>query len=394
MRVLLDLEGEIIRGTKPVIGYLHTGFEKLYEGKTYHKGVALCDRMDYLSPLIYELAYALSVEKLIGVEVPRRCSYIRVMLAELQRIASHLVWLGTHAMDIGAMTVFLYCMRDRELILNLIEMVSGGRITPSFIRPCCVANDITPEFMQKAAEFTDLFPSRVDEYESLLTNNQIWIDRTRGVAVLSREDALSLGVSGPMIRGSGMQWDIRKARPYSAYEEFDFEVPFSEVGDAYGRYQVRLTEMRQSSLIIRQAVDGMPEGPVYADAPQYVLPADYRQGHFNYPGGLHPVENSRDIGPLKDNIYKGMEELIRHFIIMSQGYRPPAGEAYVPVESSKGELGFYIVSDGSEKPYRVRVRPPSFMNLQALPAMVEGRLIADVVTAIGSIDIVLGEVDR
>lgn len=396
LRVILNLEGESVVGAKPVIGYLHTGFEKLYESKTYHQGVPLCDRMDYLSPLLYELAYALSVESIMGVEVPPRCQYIRVAMAELQRIASHLVWLGTHAMDLGASSVFLYCMRERELILGIIEMLIGARIMPSYIRPCGLANDISPEVMQKILEFIDLFPSRVDEYEDLLTNNQIWIERTKGVGVLTREMAINYGVSGPLLRGSGVNWDIRKARPYSGYENFDFEVPVGENGDSYDRYLVRLTEMRQSNRIIRQALEGLPEGPYYADASQYIPPSmeGDRVGHVNHPGGLAEIENSRDIGPLKKYLASGMEELIRHFIIMTEGYRPPAGEAYIPIESSKGELGFYIVSDGSNKPYRVRVRPPSFVNLQALPAMVEGRLVADVVTTIGSIDIVLGEVDR
>jgi NADH-quinone oxidoreductase subunit D len=394
LRVLLDLEGEVIRDAKPVIGYLHSGFEKLYESKTYLQGVTLCDRMDYLAPLLYELAYALSVEQLAGIEVPERCKYIRVTMAELQRIASHLVWLGTHAMDIGAMTVFLYCMRERESILNLIEMIVGGRITPAYIRPGGLANDISPEFMKQTLEFTDVFPSNVDEYEALLTENQIWLERTKGVGILTREMAINYGASGPMIRGAGIRWDIRKARPYSGYEKFEFEVPIGQSGDSYDRYLVRLVEMRQSTRIIRQAIEEMPEGPIYADAPQIVPPTDGRVNHFNVPGGLVEIEGSRDIGPLKKHLARGMEELIRHFMIVTEGYRLPAGEAYVPIESSKGELGFYIVSDGSSKPYRVRVRPPAFINLQALPEMVRGRLVADVVTTIGSIDIVLGEVDR
>ncbi len=394
LRLILDLEGETIVRAEPVIGYLHSGFEKLYEAKTYHQGVALCPRMDYLSPLLYELAYTLSVEKLIGIDVPERCKHIRIAMAELQRIMSHQVWLGTHAMDIGAATVFLYCMRDREIILNLVEMVTGGRITPSYIRPGGLANDVSDEFVTKALQFMDVVPAKIDEYEALLTKNKIWLERTKGVAVLPADVAISYSVTGPMLRASGVKWDIRKSDPYSGYERFDFEVPVGRVGDTYDRYLVRLEEMRQSARIVRQALETLPGGPIHADVPQYVAPADGRVGHFNEPGGLEEIDGSRDIGPLKKHLAKGMEELIRHFIVMTEGYQPPAGEAYVPIESSKGELGFYIVSNGSNLPWRVRIRGPSFANLQALPTMVEGGLVADVVTAIGSIDIVLGEVDR
>ncbi len=307
---------------------------------------------------------------------------------------SHQVWLGTHAMDIGAATVFLYCMRDREIILNLVEMVTGGRITPSYIRPGGLANDVSDEFVTKALQFMDVVPAKIDEYEALLTKNKIWLERTKGVAVLPADVAISYSVTGPMLRASGVKWDIRKSDPYSGYERFDFEVPVGRVGDTYDRYLVRLEEMRQSARIVRQALETLPGGPIHADVPQYVAPADGRVGHFNEPGGLEEIDGSRDIGPLKKHLAKGMEELIRHFIVMTEGYQPPAGEAYVPIESSKGELGFYIVSNGSNLPWRVRIRGPSFANLQALPTMVEGGLVADVVTAIGSIDIVLGEVDR
>lgn len=394
LRLVLELEGETVVQARPVIGYLHTGFEKLYESKTYLQGVVLCPRMDYLSPLLYELAYALSVEKLMGIDVPERCKHIRVAMAELQRIMSHQVWLGTHAMDIGAATVFIYCMRERETILNLVEMIAGGRITPSYIRPGGLANDVSDDFVSETLAFMDVVPSKIDEYEDLLTKNKIWLERTKGVAVLPADIAISHSVTGPMLRGCGVRWDIRKSNPYSGYEKFDFDVPVGQAGDTYDRYLVRLEEMRQSVRIVRQAMQSLPVGPIYADAPQCVPPTDGRAGHFNVPGGLQEIEGSRDIGPLKKHLAKGMEELIRHFIIMTEGYSPPAGEAYVPIESSKGELGFYVISNGSNHPWRVRVRGPSFANLQALPTMVEGGLVADVVTAIGSIDIVLGEVDR
>ena len=369
LRVQLELEGEEILRATPMIGYLHTGIEKTHEAKTYLKGLPMTDRLDYLSANINNLAYVLSTEALLGLEVPKRAQYLRVIMAELARVASHLVWLGTHALDLGAMTVFLYCFREREQILDLFEMIAGARMMPSYIRPGGVREDVPPGFEEQLGAFLDDFPKRVDEYEALLTDNQIWIMRTKGVGRLTRDQALDLSVTGPSLRACGVAWDLRKTQPHSGYEEFDFEVAVREEGDSYARYLVRIQEMRESVKIIRQALDGLPGPPLNADDPKVVPPP-------------------------KDRLYQSMEALIYHFMIWTEGFTVPPGEAYVPTEGPRGEVGFYIVSDGSPKPYRVKMRAPSFIHLQAFDPMVRGHLVADAVTVIGSIDIVLGEVDR
>ena len=371
LRLILTIEGEIVLKAVPDIGFLHTGIEKTAEAKTYHQVLVLTDRMDYLAPLNNNLGYSLAVEKLLGIEdeINNKIKYIRVLLAELQRIASHLVWLGTHALDLGAMSVFLYCFREREMILDVFELVSGVRLMTSYICPGGLQADLPPGFDAKVREFTSIFPERLQEYHDLLTNNQLWVERTRGVATLSAQDAIAYGASGPVLRGSGVVWDIRKAFPYSGYEQFDFDIPVGANGDVYDRYLVRMLEMQQSLNIVNQALEGMPTG-------------SYR------------VDNPKIVPPPKWQITGSMEALIHHFKLYTEGYRPPAGEVFLRTESPKGELGFYIVSDGSAKPYRMHVRGASFANLEVLPLMVEGKFISDVVAAIGSIDIVLGEVDR
>ncbi len=369
LRVLIELDGEIIVKATPFIGYLHRGVEKLAEARTYQQALTLTDRLDYTNGLSNNLAYCLACEKLLGIEVPKRGQYIRVILAELQRIAAHLIWLGTHALDVGAMTVLFYAFRERETILQIVEHVTGARLTPSFIRPGGLAKDVPEEFEGMVKSFVAEFPKRVDEYETLLTDNIIWRKRTTNVAPLSKEDAISYSVTGPVLRASGVYYDIRKMYPYSSYDDFDFEVPMGRNGDVFDRYDVRIKEMRQSNRIIQQAVEGLPGGPVNADAPLYVAPP-------------------------KEDVQADMASLIRHFKLMEEGFAPPPGEAYGCVESPKGELGFYLVSDGSTKPFRFRIRPPSFLNLGAIPKMIEGQMIADVIAAIGSVDIVLGEIDR
>lgn len=369
LRLVLELDGEVVVKVTPHIGYLHRGVEKLAENKTYHQCITLVDRLDYLAGMSNNLAYVLAVEKLLGIEVPKRAQYIRVIMAELQRIASHLIWLGTHGHDIGAMTPLFYALRERDEIMFLFEMVCGARLTPSYLRIGGLAFDLPDGFETKAMEFIKTFPSRVAEYETLLTKNRIWIQRTKGVGILSREDAINLGASGPVIRGSDVNWDIRKSNPYSGYENFDFIIPTGKNCDCYDRYLVRMEEMRQSAEIVRQAIETLPKGEINAHEPKVVLPP-------------------------KEDVYTNMAALIHHFKIVSEGFAPPAGEVYTSIESPKGELGFYIVSDGTNKPYRLRIRPPSFINLEALSTMVEGKLIADVIAVIGSIDIVLGEVDR
>ena len=371
LRLVLTIEGETVVKTIPDIGYLHTGIEKTAEAKSYHQALVLTDRMDYLSPLGNNLAYALAVERLLGIDdqISEKIKYARVLLAELQRIASHLVWLGTHALDLGAQSVFLYCFRERELLLDIFEYVSGVRMMTSYICPGGLQADLPPGLDAKVKEFTNIFPARLQEYHDLLSNNQLWLDRTKNVGKLSKEDAIAYGTSGPVLRGSGVVWDIRKVFPYSGYEQFDFDIPVGSNGDVYDRYMVRMLEMEQSLHIVDQALEGLPTGP-------------YR------------VLDTKVAPPPKWQITGSMESLIHHFKFFTEGYRPPKGEVFVRTESSKGELAFYIVSDGSAKPYRMHVRGGSFANLQALPLMIEGSLLSDVVAAIGSIDIVLGEVDR
>lgn len=369
LRLILEIDGENIVRMVPDIGYLHTGIEKTYEAKFYAQGVVLADRMDYLSPMNNELGYCLAVEKLLGLEIPAKAQWIRVLLAELTRLNSHLVWLGTHALDIGAMSVFLYCFREREDLLRLFEAVGGQRMFPAYIRPGGLSMEPPLGWFERVSKFIDRFPSKVDEYEDLLTGNPIWQGRIKGVGHLSMEDAIALGASGPTLRASGVDFDIRRDQPYSGYENFRFEVPVSNGCDVWARYVCRVRELRESARICRQALDGMPEGPYRADAPKVLLPE-------------------------RERMKTQMESLIFHFKLVTEGFAVPAGEVYVALESPRGELGFYVVSDGTPKPYRVHVRAPSLANLQTLSKMCEGQLLADVVACIGSIDIVLGDVDR
>ncbi|OFW23776.1 MAG: NADH dehydrogenase [Acidobacteria bacterium RIFCSPLOWO2_02_FULL_59_13] len=369
LRLILELDGETVVHATPDIGYLHTGIEKSCESLTYHQALTLTDRIDYLCPLSNNLCYVLAVEKLLGLEPPPRAQWIRVMLNELTRIASHLVWLGTHAIDLGAISVFLYCFREREEILKIFEMVSGQRMMTSYFRVGGLALEPPSGFLQRVEKFLSYFPERIEEYEGLLTRNRIWMGRTKGVGILSKEDALDLGASGPTARASGVDWDLRRDNPYSGYEKFSFQVPVRDEGDVYARYLVRLVELRESLKIIRQTLDGLPDGPVRADAPGIVLPD-------------------------REKMKTQMEALIYHFKIVTEGFRVPPGEVYQTIESPRGEVGYYVVSDGTSHPYRVKVRSPSFANLQALPKIAEGRLISDLIACIGSIDIVLGEIDR
>jgi len=369
LRVILEIDGENVIRLMPDIGYLHTGIEKTCEAKFYQQVVPLTDRIDYLCPLTNNLCYVLAVEKLLGLEIPPKAQWLRVLLNELTRINSHLVWLGTHAMDIGAMTVFLYCFREREEVLRMFEMVSGQRMMTSYFRVGGVALEPPLGFFDRVRDFAGYFPDKVDEYENLLTGNPIWMMRTKGVGLLTAEDAIALGATGPTLRGSGVDIDLRRDMPYSSYEKFQFKVPLSDQGDVFARYMCRVQELRESIGMVRQALDGMPEGPIRADAPGIVLPE-------------------------REKMKTQMESLIYHFKIISEGFAVPAGEVYQAVESPRGEMGYYIVSDGTAKPYRVHMRAACFANLQTLAKMCEGRLIADVVAAIGSIDIVLGEIDR
>ena len=369
LRIVIELEGETIVKARPDIGFLHTGIEKQAEAEHWPQVTPLTDRTDYLANLINNLGYALAVEKLLQVEIPPMAQWMRVMLCELQRISSHLVWLGTHAMDTGAMTVFFYCFRERENILRIFEMFSGQRMMTSYIRIGGLALEPPRGWEKAVGTFIRDFPSRVDEYENLLSKNPIFLERTQGVGYMTLDDLLNVGVTGPMLRAVGCNWDIRKSEPYSSYEKFDFEVPTKTAGDVYARYQVRIAELRQSQRIVLQALEGMPGGAWKADAPKIVLPD-------------------------REKMKTQMEALIYHFKMVTEGITVPKGEAYVSVESPRGELGYYIVSDGTTYPYRVFMRTPSFANLQALSPMVEGTLIADSIASIGSIDFVLGDVDR
>jgi NADH-quinone oxidoreductase subunit D len=369
LRLLLEIDGETVVRVMPDIGFLHTGIEKTCEAKFYQQVVPLTDRIDYLCPMTNNLCYVLAVEKLLGLEVPPKAKWLRVLMNELTRINSHLVWLGTHALDIGAMTVFLYCFREREDVLRIFEMASGQRMMTSYFRVGGIALEPPLGFFERVRKFVDRFPEKVDEYENLLTENPIWMMRTKGVARMTREDAIALGASGPTLRGSGVDFDLRRDMPYSGYENFKFKVPVSQDGDVFARYICRVRELRESNEIVKQALDGMPEGPIKADAPGIVLPD-------------------------REKMKTQMEALIYHFKIITEGFAVPAGEVYQAVESPRGEMGYYIVSDGTAKPYRVHMRAACLANLQTLPKMCEGGLLADVVAAIGSIDIVLGEIDR
>jgi len=371
LQLILELDGETVVKAVPHIGFLHRGIEKLSEHRTYHQVLPLTDRMDYLAPMHNNLAYVLAVEKLLGIteEIPERAQVVRVIMAELTRIKSHLVWLACHALDIGAMTVFLYCFRERERVMDMYEKISGARMTSNYFRVGGLSADLPDGMEKEIREFIDEMPGYVDTYEGLLTGNKIWQKRIQGVGVISAEDAIDLGVSGPSLRGSGVDWDLRRDNPYSGYENYDFKVAVDDGCDTWARYRVRLMEMRESCKIVRQALDRLKPGPILADCPKICLP------------------------PKKD-VVETIEGLIHHFKIISEGFKPEPGEIYQGVENPKGEVGFYIVSDGSPRPYRMKIRPASFINLQALPKMCEGSLIADVVAIIGTLDIVLGEIDR
>ncbi len=371
LRLELELDGETVVRATPDIGYLHTGMEKQMETKKYQQNIVITDRMDYLNPMGNNLGYVMTVEKLLGItdDIPPRAQTLRVLLTELQRIASHLVWLGTHALDIGAMSVFFYAFREREKILNLYEAVCGGRMTVSYFRVGGLPYDVPPNFTRLTRDILDGLPAAFKEYHQLITGNKIFQGRTRGVGVLSAEDAIDLGVTGPSLRGSGVPHDVRRAEPYCGYETYDFDIPVEQDGDVFARYMVRMREMEESWKICKQALDRLKPGPIKANTPKIVLPE-------------------------RDEMKHQMDALIHHFLLAAYGFSVPAGEAYHAIEGSKGELGFYIISDGSERPFRCHVRGPSFVNMQALAKMVEGQMIADVVAVIGSLDIVLGEIDR
>jgi NADH-quinone oxidoreductase subunit D len=369
LRLELVLDGEMVVRATPDIGYLHTGMEKLFEYKKYQQGIVITDRMDYLNPLGNNLGYVMAAEKLLGLEIPERAQTIRVLMCELQRIASHMVWLGTHALDIGAMTVFFYCFREREKILNLIEAASGGRLTPSYFRIGGLMMDLPAGFERRVKQFTDDFPVALDEFHTLLSGNKIFQKRTQGIGYISAEDAIDWGLSGPCLRGSGVALDLRRANPYTGYEHYDFEVPTEDGCDVWARYLVRMREMKESHKIVLQALARLKPGPTKADAPHVVLPE-------------------------REEMKTHMDALIHHFLIVTEGFRVPAGEVYHAIEASKGELGVYMKSDGGPKPSRVHFRGPSFVNLSALPQMAEGCMVADIVAIIGSLDIVLGEIDR
>ncbi len=369
LRLVVEIDGETVLRLVPDIGYLHTGIEKTCEAKFYQQVVPLTDRIDYLSPMSNNLCYCLAVEKLLQIEIPERAQWLRVMLNELTRLNSHLVWLGTHAMDIGALTVFLYTFREREDILRLFEHVAGQRMMTSYFRIGGVSLEPPLDFFAMVQKLIQRMPAKIDEYQNLLTGNPIWVDRLKGVGYLSAADAIALGVTGPPLRASGVDWDLRRDMPYTGYEKFQFKVPISNGCDVWARYVIRLEEMRESVKIIQQTLDGIPEGPVTADAPKVVLPD-------------------------REKMKTEMESLIYHFKIVTEGFPVPAGEVYQAIESPRGEMGYYVVADGTAKPYRVHMRNPSFATLQALETMCKGRLLADVVAVIGSIDIVLGEIDR
>ncbi len=371
LRVVLHLEGEIVQKAVPYVGYLHRGIEKLCEHITYQQCLPYTDRMDYVAAINNNIGFVLAVEKLLGIEdeIPPRAKVAEVILSELGRIESHLLGIGTNAMDMGAVSAFLYCFKERERVYEILEMVCGARLTTSYPRIGGLPTDLPQNFEEVIRNFIKVFPKTLVEVDKLLTRNKIWLNRTKGVAYISAEDAIDLGLTGPTLRGSGVPYDVRKDIPYLGYEDYDFEVPVASDGDAYSRYLCRLEEMWQSLRIIEQAIDRLPDGPYKADLPDVVLPD-------------------------KQKVYTQMESLIRHFVIVYNGFNAPKGEIYHAVENPKGELGYYLVGNGTGKPYRMHVRGPSFVNMQALPYMVEGAYLADVIAAIGSIDIVLGEIDR
>jgi NADH-quinone oxidoreductase subunit D len=370
LRLVLELDGEIIRQASATIGYLHTGIEKTTEQKKWQQVIPLVERMDYLSAQSNSLAFCMSVERLLGLEVPERVRWIRVLIAELQRINSHLVWLGTHGMEVGAVSVMLYCFRERELLLNINEMLAGFRMFPSYIRIGGLREDLPRGFHEAVRAFLDRFPAKLDEYEDLLTRNEIYLERTRGVGRVTKDEALAYGLVGPIARAAGAAYDVRKDFPYLGYDTLDFSVPTRADGDVYSRYLVRVAEMRESVKLCRQVLDRIS------------------------PAGPYAIDDPRITPPPKNRVYTEMEALIQHFLVYSQGFTVPAGEAYVPVEGPRGEQGFYVVSDGTNRPWRVKARPPSLLACQALEKMIVGGLIADVIAIIGSLDVVMGDVDR
>lgn len=372
LRLLLELDGEEIVTCIPDVGFLHTGIEKTIESKSYEKAVVLTDRMDYLSPISNNTVYSMAVEKLADIDVPERAQLIRVTVLELQRLASHLVWLGTHAIDLGAMSVFLYCFREREKILDMLEMLSGQRLMGSYIRPGGVWRDITPEFLPALRAFLDMVPSRIDDYETLLTRNPLWVDRTQGIGVIEPEVALAWGLSGPTLRGSGVNWDIRKATPYLGYETFEFNVPLGEHGDVYDRFLCRIREMRETVKILNQAYARLEKQPT----------------------GIFRSENRKFVPPPRAELGRSMEAVIHHFKLWTEGFSAPDEEVYVSIESPRGEIGCYMHGTGGTKPRRVHFKTPSFIHIGALPVMTHGHLIADLVAIVGSIDCVLGDCDR
>jgi len=370
LRLVLELDGEVIQSVMPTIGYLHTGIEKTAEQKKWQQVIPLVERMDYLGAQSNSLAYAMAVEKLLGLEMPGRVKDIRVLIAELQRIASHLIWLGTHAMEIGAVSMLFYAIRERELLLNINELIAGFRFFPSYIRIGGLREDLPRGFHESVNAFLDRFPAKIDEFEGLLTKNDIFRRRTQGVGVITQDDAMNWGLVGPILRATGSDYDVRRYFPYLGYETYTFNIPTASEGDVYARYRVRIAEMRESVKICKQAISRIT------------------------PSGVWACDDPRVVPPPKDKVYSEMEALIQHFLIYSQGFTVPAGEAYVPIEGPRGEHGTYIVSDGTNRPWRVKMRAPSFMAIQSLPAVVRGGLIADVVAVIGSTDVVMGDCDR
>ncbi len=369
LRLVLELEGETIVNATPHIGQLHRGIEKLAENMNYQQVIPLTDRLDYTAASLNNLGYCMTVEKLMGIDVPKRARYIRVIMSELARIMGHHLWLGSHALDIGAMTVVFYAFKDREKIMNINEELSGYRLTPSFLRIGGVAKDVTPDFIRSVREFIEVFPEALEGYHRLLTDNIIWRKRTMNIGTLSADEAMSWGFTGPSLRGSGVAYDVRKAFPYSSYDDFDFEIPVGDNGDVYDRYLVRMEEFKQSLKIIRQAVENLPEGPVNVDNPLVTNPAI-------------------------EDVTEDISALIRRFKIQCEGPTAPAEEVYHAVEGSKGELGFYLVGDGTAQPYRLKIRSPCFLLTSALPRLIRGHMLSDVIAIIGSLDIVLGEIDR
>jgi NADH-quinone oxidoreductase subunit D len=369
LRLVLTLDGEVVKAVQPHLGYLHRGMEKIAEGMTYNQFIPYTDRLDYLAPLSNNVAYVLAVEKLMDITVPPRARVIRVMTCEIARISAHLLWLGTGALDLGAASVFFHTFRERETLYNLIESLTGTRLTTSYPRVGGLSRDLPPGWKEQLATFLSAFPKVLDEIDALLTRNRIWMKRTQGVGRIGAADAVALGLTGPNLRGSGVAYDVRRTEPYLGYEDYEFDVPIGNEGDAYDRYLVRLEEMRQSTRILEQTIQRLPDGPINIDDPKVVLPP-------------------------KDRVLKKMEELIQQFMIVTEGFRPPVGEVYHAIEAPKGELGFYVKSEGDKSPYRLRIRSPSFINLQAIETMAVGGLLSDLIAVVASLDPVMGEVDR